>query len=548
MSKNLEADFLTLKEKVLDRRPFLRQIIKKRGKKNLYDYAKEYIEVNLNNPIRKRQDEFINTFKEVVGERLGDRIAKEAAEQFENYYYVSTTDHHGPICHPFFINGNLMAAAPHFEHHDPLLKYVIVLACANISLNNSSYPRGLIFNALKQGRIVEHRVPFFPAKERLCPVYNHRAYTQEDMEKFKQLLGGLVNSGEVPQREADKINEVVDNIFLDPRVLKCGSYSEQITKTNFRLWKEFFGPHAKAAPGLIYLDQEWIVAKLLVKHHLKQDTIINHFLLDARYEPLINHYFEGIMGAFSRNEKYGTYMFWGLPKGAKYRIQLWKEGNFLVSNDGKYKLELTPDNLEKALLDKEIIPGMMLTFVVLSFYYGIKCLGGFSQVDYLTNMKNAYIKMLVDRGNYRSIEVCARAQTKEMCGDMTIAYLGGPSGEMVPATGIDLILYGDLNTWPTLVRESKEIGLEEAINPMMPEFYSIIYNESQRNPALSYITPALIIKHTRLNQKIKACVKIRGPESNQDDLGSRHQHNGPIESFQANQPHSSSAPAMLLKA
>ncbi len=519
MSSSLEVDFRTIKEKVLDKRPFLREIIRKRGKKNLYDYAKEYIEVNLNNPIRKRQDELIGTFKDEVARRLGDRIAKEAARQLENYYYVSTTDHHGPICHPFFINGNLMAAAPYFEHNDPVLKHVIVLSCANVSLNNSSYPRGLIFNTFTDGKIIEHRIPFYPAKERLCPIYNHRAYTAEDIARFKATLRGLVEKGQVRPTEEAKINEIMDDIYLDARVLSCGNYPDQITKTNYRLWGEFFGPHDKKSPGLIYIDQESIVSSLLVKYHLNKDTIIRHCLLDEAYEPIINYYFEGIMGAFSRSEKYGTYMFWGLPKGAKYRIQLWKKGKYLVSADGQYKLEITPENLKTALEDKEIIPSMMLTYIVLSFYYGLKCLGGFSQVDYLTNMKNAYIKLLVDRGNYRSIEVCARAQTKEMCGDMTIAYLGGPNGEMAPATGLDLILYGDENTWPTLVQESKEIGLEEAINPMMPEFYKIVYNESQRNPSLGYVTPQDVTRMIRLDRKIKPCVTIRIPSVEREHLG-----------------------------
>ena len=47
-------------------------------------------------------------------------------------------------------------------------------------------------------------------------------------------------------------------------------------------------------------------------------------------------------------------------------------------------------------------------FFVLSFYYGLKCVGG--QLNQLFNRhENAYIKMNVDRGNYRSIEARARA-------------------------------------------------------------------------------------------------------------------------------------------
>jgi hypothetical protein len=509
MASSLQENFEKLKEKVLDKRPVLKEIITKRGDKNLFDYAKEYISVNLNNPIRFRQDELIGTFKEEVAKRLGEEVAEGAAAQLENYYFVSTTDHHGPLLSPFFINGNLAAAAPYFEMADPLLKYVIVLPCANVSLNNSSYPRGLIFNSCKNGKITFHRIPFFPANMRLCPVYNFRPYTPEDIKRARQLLRVEVTDNNLPQEEADKVSKIIDEVYDQPDIYACDNYSDQVTKTNFKIWKRFFGPSSEKSPDLIYIEQEALVARLLVKYHLNTDTTITHILFDNAYDSLIDQYFDNIQGAFSRKENYGTYLFWALPKGAKYRIQLWKKGNKLVSDDGSYELELTPENVEKALNSKELIPSMMMTFIVLSFYYGLKCLGGFSQVNYLTFMKNAYIKMQTERGNYRSIEVCARAQTKEIGGDFTITFINGPKGEMLPATGIDLILYGDENTWPTLLEESKTIKLEEALNPIMPEFYSIIYTEVQRDPELSKVTSTDITKLTRLEKKIKACCKIK---------------------------------------
>lgn len=509
MTSSLQDNFKKLKDKVLERRPVLKEILTKRGDKNLFDYAKEYISVNLNNPIRFRQEELINTFKEEVAKRLGDEIAEGAARQLENYYFVSTTDHHGPLLHPFFINGNLAAAAPYFEMADPLLKYVIVLPCANISLNNSSYPRGLIFNSCKNGKITFHRIPFFPANMRLCPVYNFRPYTKEDIDRARQLLRSEISNNNLPKEEADKVSVIIDEIYDQPDVYTCDNYSDQVTKTNFKIWKKFFGSSQDRSPDLIYIEQEALVARLLMKYHLHGDTTITHILFDNAYDPLIEQYFDDIQGAFSKKDKYGTYLFWALPKGAKYRIQLWKQGNKLISEDGSYEIELTPETLEKALAAKELIPSMMLTFIVLSFYYGLKCLGGFSQVNYLTFMKNAYIKMQTERGNYRSIEVCARAQTKEIGGDFSITFIKGPKGEMLPATGIDLILYGSENTWPTLMEESKTIGLDEAFNPIMPEFYSIIYPEVERDPELSKITSTDITKLTRFDQKIKACCEIR---------------------------------------
>ncbi len=519
--------FKRLKAKVLEKRPVLEEILRKRGKKNLYEYAKDYISVNINPPIQSRQDEFLKTFEKEVTRLLGGKTARSAVAQLAKYYYVSTADHHGPICHPFFINGNLMAAAPYFEHNDPLLQNVIVLACSNVSLNNSSYPRGLMFHAYENEKIIQHSIPFFPAKERLCPVFNFRPYKKEEMDGFKASVKNLANAGRLNEGHADKICGVIDEVFMNAGVLSSESYSDQITKINHKLWSKFFSDkYVGEAPDLIYLNQEQFVNRLILDNHIGHDTVISRLFFDPTLEPMLNQYFEGIMGAFSRSGKYGTYLFWALPKGGKYRIQLWKQGNRLVSDDGSYSLELTKENLRRALENNELIPSMMLSYMVIGFYYGLKCLGGFSQVNYLTQMKNAYIKMQVDRGNYKSIEVCCRSQTKEMCGDMTIAFLGGPKGEMVPATGLDLILYGNENTWPLLVKESNEITLAEAIDPMMPEFYRIIYTEAERESALNSVTSEDVTRLIKLNSKIKACVSIHESGEKNIQQPPKREHGG----------------------
>jgi hypothetical protein len=189
-------------------------------------------------------------------------------------------------------------------------------------------------------------------------------------------------------------------------------------------------------------------------------------------------------------------------------VQLWKQGDYLVSADGKFKLELTPNVIQEALEKRQIIPSVMLIFTVLSFYYGLKCLGGFSQVNYLTLMKNAYIKVQTERGNYKSIEVCARTQTKETV-DVMIAFLGGPNGELIPATGLDLILYGENNRWQQIMDELNNITLEDAINPGMSDFYRFIYHGAEVDPKLAAITPQTITRLTGLDKKIRPCVKIR---------------------------------------
>ncbi len=505
-SSDLAQRFEQLKEAVLCKRPILREILQKQGTKNLYEYAKHYISVNLNPPIQQRQNEFLDTFRSEVDRCLGPTVAEEATRQLAEHYYVSTADHHGPICHPFFLNSNLVSSAPYFEQEDPTLKYVIVLPCASISFDNSSFPRGLVFHSAKNPNKML-QFGFFPRNSRPCPVFNYRSYTASDIDRAKKMLADAVVEEQVLPSEAATVNSLIDEIYLKPEVLACTTFSDQVTKTNYDLWKRFFRNQA-GAPGLIYLEQESFVARLILNYHIDADTTINHILFDRSYDAMITSYFDGIMGAFSQKDGWGTYLFWALPKGQKYRVQLLKEENELVTPDGSFRLPLTPEAVRQALEDHEIFPSTMLDFMVLSFYYGLKCLGGFSQVNYLTYMKNAYIKMQVDRGNYRSIEVCARAQTKELGGDLTIAFLKNAMGELTPATGLDLILHGNDQTWPELFEESKHITLEEALNPTMPDFYKIIYSESERDPALTSITPEDIARLTHLDKKIRPCGTI----------------------------------------
>ena len=94
-------------------------------------------------------------------------------------------------------------------------------------------------------------------------------------------------------------------------------------------------------------------------------------------------------------------------------------------------------------------------------------------------------------------------------GDFTLAFIEGPNGELVPSTGLDLILYGTDQTWPGLIEQSKSISLEEGIFTLMPEFYRILYTETEREAELLTLTAEDITKLLKLDKKVKACTKIK---------------------------------------
>ncbi len=505
---NLSENFLRLKEKVLIKRPVLQEILHKRGATPIHQYVNDYVDVNMNPPIFKRQNEILSVIHEVCRDRFGARMADSVTTQLEKYYFVSTADHAGPIVHPFFVNSNLLTALTLKEHSDPVLQNVIVLACANISADNSSFPRGLFFHTVKNDELQTHRLPFFSANMRPPAVYTLPPYGEKELQNIQEIIQTKHAKGEIDGRVRDMLRSMMTDIYSSDDVLKCSSYTEQVSRTNAQLWQKFFGAGSVKMPNLIYLELEDIVVKLLTKYHLNDDTVINHILFDPRYEPFINDYFDGIFGSFSRESATGTYLFWALPKGARYNQQLWRKGNYLVTKDESYKVEMTPEAVGEAIRSKELIPSLLLSFMTVSFYYGLKCLGGFNQVNYLTLMKNAYIKMNVDLGNYRSIEVCARAQTKEICDGLTLAFLGYDGGRVALASGLDMALYGDKDSWEKIVSLSKQMTLEDAINPLMPEIYRISYDEKEWEKGLLSITEKDINQLTGLDRKVKPCVDI----------------------------------------
>ena len=76
------------------------------------------------------------------------------------------------------------------------------------------------------------------------------------------------------------------------------------------------------------------------------------------------------------------------------------------------------------------------------------------------------------------------------------------------ATGLDFVLYGQPDTWQRLVKTIKNISVEEAFYPLLPELYRVIYNEKDRLPELNAITDADLMEISGVSKKIIPCVTL----------------------------------------
>ncbi len=509
-----------MEEAIWSRRPILGEIMQKHGDKTLQRYSQDFLDVNPSPLLDTRKEELISIVDYLLSKRLNPEVAAGVCAQLRDCPLVSTTDHHGIIQHPFFVNANIISALPYSGSSVKTLKYLVVFSFAGVSLNNAScYARGLLFHGDINGSENLLKMPVLPDKMKRSTVYAARRFDREDLQNAHLFLAQKERVGEVVPERAAKVREFLQEYLATEPVLAAPHLSSQITKINFRLWPKLFhtapqngGVQSANVPDLIYLDIETIVREVFLQRLLHNpNSSLYKLLFSEDWRELALERFDGIPGAFKRSNDTGTFCFWGLdPKG--HRVRLKPENGVLVSEDNLLRIPLTPEDIGQALKSKQIFPSMLLSYLTVSLYYGMKCLGGFCQVHDLTMTKKAWQQMLRDKGELEEAEALEPVQTKELGGDgMVLAYLQTKKDELVAATGIDMIINGMNTSYDGFLELSQTLTLSEAMHVLLPEMYTVLFTAEERDPALASIKPEQVMEAMGLTQKLRHEIRrIRG--------------------------------------
>lgn len=494
-----------MKEAIWRRRPVLGEIMEKHGNKTLHSYAKDFIDVNKSPLLDARKDELIETARELLETRLGKDAAEKFAKQLKKLPLVSTADHHSPIDHPFWVNANIISALPYLDLNDPDIHYLPVFSFASVSVNNASgFARGILFHGGVNGSGNLIRLPILPDRCKMGVVYSMRPFTREDLTKTEAELAKKEKIGEIAPGRGEEIRKILETYFARPDVLAESDLASQITTINFHLWQKLFTPSERKIPDLIYLEIETLVRELLLRFHLPNPaSLIHRLLFDTQHRERIRTLFNNLAGGFSLNKGWGTYMFWAMDEKL-HRVQLQLEDGKLVSDDKTVSIDFTPEGVAQALRERKIFPAMLLCYILVSLYYGMKCLGGFCQVHDLTVIKEAWMNFLKEIGEGAEAGAVESVQTRELGGDgMVLSYLKTVKGDLVPATGIDMALE-DLDTKVENYMElSKKVTLAEMMNPMILEMYTVLYSAPDRDPKFLALSPEMIIRATGLQEKLE---------------------------------------------
>jgi hypothetical protein len=381
------------------------------------------------------------------------------AAQVKALPLVSTIDHHGILNHPFFINSNLL-----FSQKQGL-SHLVCLSTAGVSLNNSSWPA--CFTLTSRDTLFLKRYSLFPDKRKMQAVLATRAFTRQEAEG---LLAKISRDRDIAGADRLRLLELAEDLCFRQDVLAAGDFSSQASLISARLWEKTF----PAAPKVVYLPLENLVGDIIISHIAKDPQhALNRLLFTAQGWQLAEKHFQGSLGVFSRGHK-GSFLFWGID-GKKRRVHLYRKDAALA--DGGFSLPLDGESASSALALGRIYPTSLLCFLVL-LYYGLTCLGGFNQVNWLADIKTRFLSLLKEAGEEDLALRIARAETANFA-EAALAFLPA-SGRLIKASGLDIFLRQDPGLYGKYGQLAKELSLKESLDALMPEIYRIITPAKER--------------------------------------------------------------------
>ncbi len=436
-----------MREKIFEAKPVFAHILKEKGQISLFDYFQR--EESYLNISSSRKEEFLQIFEEEVSNILGGEVASRAAKDLALSWYVSTADHHGLLSDPYFFSSALVES---FATESNGRSTVIALPCGGISIDNATFPRGLVCHNSLFEKIRFHIISRTISNQ---PVFSRLAYTENEVLSVKK----EVEASSLDLKSKEKIFSKIIPIFEEALHKNFVLFSDQSTYINFHLWKMLPGLEKI---DLVYIEQETLVRNILLKNHINQDTILNKIISNPKWLESFERNFNSISGAHDTKGGRGTFLFWAID--GKKRIPLDRQDS-RISDIQK---------ISEGLKNRTLMPAMSLTYITLAFYYGLSCGGGFSQVNYLTEMKKAYMAMFLEMDEDNdSFDYVSSIPTDFFCGDLQLATISDGKNN-VPASILDTILYGNssfIEGWRIAVQQ---LNLKDAVEPLFPELYRII--------------------------------------------------------------------------
>jgi hypothetical protein len=452
---------------------------------------------------------------------------------------VNTAEHLAPMFQPRRFQGNLLAARGAAERGQ---RYLLVLACSRVSMANSSYPGGIIWNGCRlpliTGDVNSRSVLSLPAVDRarfraLLVSARLRAAVSWLLARTPELrrvapeparvelprgvraavlagqthhllaamrtaglsaalerqvlasLPGAVAAGNAAAVEIEEhlLHALPASLFAET------NYGFQVCRLNAVLWERAMPLHA-GMPRLIYLPLEAVTVKLLQESLRNAGDPLAAMLFEPAARELALELFAGVPGAWSAEG--GSHFLWGrVRKGRLVPLRL--SGAELRGHGAR--LELRAEIVAAQLAAGTLVPGTLLQLLAL-LQHGFRCLGGANQVDYLPLMierMEIWCRLLGFAAPPVQRAPAAVAGDDFTCGPLYWLRREATTGR--PTFGsLDAFLRAPERSFVETDAAVRSVNLRAATLLGMLELYRDIVPKAEREPELEALEPATVAK------------------------------------------------------
>jgi hypothetical protein len=417
------------------------------------------------------RDDILDIVFRYVAPLLGNALAKDTTEDLAALSIILTSNHHGVDYYAQTLQSRLI-----FSFRSTMglssARTVPIFACGNIPLNNLTYPRGLLLyrGPSRDLDAIPFKLPLFPDRLKRTMVNAAQAYDETMVGNLQCQLDKMIRKGEAPSDVGAAARTILVEDYRFAALAAVPDYSQQAVILNNLIWKRLFA-RGFSHSEMIYLEMEKIVDALLARDLSNPASLAWSVLFDPALRENVVAELDGTKGCWNREVlgqrfltkalpathleagKYcGTVFFWGVDCGGR-RIPLstarrsFGEVVFRGVDDQGTALEipLTPEAISKSLQERQMVPSLFTSFMVLSFARGVGCVGGYLQGEYLPQMQRGLAAALETTPGYRDVaQVVLQAPTTLYLDGMIGAMSRMEDGLLIPAGPVEIVAGGGL--------------------------------------------------------------------------------------------------------
>ena len=345
---------------------------------------------------------------------FGAETARECAEVLRRSRCMTTANHHHPAFEYMTVQDTILCDQ-WLRLQGETGEVVPVVACANLSLTSTLYPRGMVVYdcTLPEGRL---RLPLYSWKLRRPCVAAIGGIVPEMVDNVLKRLPQEVRQGSITARMGDTLERFCREVLLSEEVQRYDTLREQTTVINDMISQRYF---TDRRPRYIWMPMETITARLLARDLRREGGILHQMLFREGLRTALLRELDGVAGCWEGNTG-GTHFFWGLDsRGIRFPLRLWEEAGKTVlagcSSLGEdVTVSFTPQALTEGLLAQTLLPGIFLCFLEIHFLRDFTVFGGYYQPTYLAQMRRGMVQAMRELGGFDEETAVIEAKRSDM--------------------------------------------------------------------------------------------------------------------------------------